>query len=86
MFSATFSDEIRNLARGLVNNPVEISITPHNTTAKKVKQLIHPVDKKRKSALLTQLIRNNRWEQVLVFSRTKQGRRPINALFGREGD
>jgi ATP-dependent RNA helicase RhlE len=73
MFSATFSEESRNLARGLLNNPVEISVTPHTTTAQTVKQLIHPVDKKRKSALLIQLIRNNRWEQVLVFTRTKNG-------------
>ncbi|MBI9090549.1 MAG: DEAD/DEAH box helicase [Desulfobacterium sp.] len=73
MFSATLSDGSRHLARGLVNHPVEISVTPHTTTAQTVKQLVHPVDKKRKSALLTQLIRNNRWKQVLVFSRTKQG-------------
>ncbi len=73
MFSATFSDGIRNLARGLLNNPVEISVTPNTTTAQTVKQLIHPVDRNRKSALLIQLIRNNRWEQVLVFCRTKNG-------------
>lgn len=73
MFSATFSDEIQKLARGLVNNPVEISVTPRNSTVKSVKQWIAPVDKKQKSALLTYLIKENGWEQVLVFSRTKHG-------------
>jgi ATP-dependent RNA helicase RhlE len=73
MFSATFSNEIRALARGLVNNPVEISVTPRNAAAKSVKQWICPVDKKQKPALLTQLILANHWHQVLVFSRTKHG-------------
>ena len=73
MFSATFSHEIRNLAKRLVQNPVEISVTPRNTTVTTVEQLVHPVDKKQKSALLTHLIRDNQWEQVLVFTRTKHG-------------
>jgi ATP-dependent RNA helicase RhlE len=73
MFSATFSDEIRKLAKGLVNNPVEISVTPRNATAKTVEQVIYPVDKNRKSALLTRLIKEHNWHQVLVFSRTKHG-------------
>lgn len=73
LFSATFSDPIRALAKGLVNNPVEISVTPRNSTVKTVDQWICPVDKKRKSALLTQLIEDNQWQQVLVFSRTKHG-------------
>lgn len=73
MFSATFSKEIRSLARGLVNNPVEISVTPRNTAPKTVEQWVYLVDQKRKPALLTQLIQDNQWEQVLVFSRTKHG-------------
>ena len=73
MFSATFSGEIRQLAKGLVHNPVEISVTPRNATANTVKQWILPVDKKRKPALLIQLIQENDWQQVLVFSRTKHG-------------
>ncbi|RDH80729.1 MAG: ATP-dependent RNA helicase [endosymbiont of Galathealinum brachiosum] len=73
MFSATFSDEIRKLAKGLVNKPVEISVTPRNTTAKTVKQWICPVDKKKKPDLLTSLIKQYDWQQVLVFCRTKQG-------------
>ncbi len=73
MFSATFSDEIRQLAKGLVNDPVEISVSPRNTTAETVEQWISPVDKKQKPALLTRLIKEQQWQQVLVFSRTKHG-------------
>jgi len=73
LFSATFSDEIRKLAKTMVNNPVEISVSPPNSTVKSVKQWIHPVDKKQKSALLTHLINENQWQQVLVFCRTKHG-------------
>ncbi|GGI67326.1 ATP-dependent RNA helicase RhlE [Shewanella hanedai] len=73
MFSATFSDDIRNLAKGLVNNPVEISVTPRNATAKTVEQYIYPVDQKQKTAALIHLVKQNEWKQVLVFSRTKHG-------------
>lgn len=73
MFSATFSDEIRQLAKGLVNDPVEISVTPRNSTVESVAQWIIPVDKKQKSALLISLLLDNNWAQVLVFSRTKHG-------------
>lgn len=73
MFSATFSDSIRKLAKGLVNKPIEISVSPRNSTVKTVKQWICPVDKAKKTGLLIQLIKENNWEQVLVFSRTKHG-------------
>ncbi len=73
MFSATFSDDIRNLAKGMIYDPVEISVSPRNTTVESVKQWICPVDKKQKPALLMHLISQNRWEQVLVFSKTKHG-------------
>lgn len=73
LFSATFSDEIRALAKGLVNNPVEVSVAKANTTAETVEQWVCPVDKSKKSALLAHLIKSNDWRQVLVFSRTKHG-------------
>jgi ATP-dependent RNA helicase RhlE len=73
LFSATFSDDIRDLARGLVNNPVEVSVTPKNSAAETVEQLVYPVDKKKKPELLIQLIKNNNWQQVLVFMKTKHG-------------
>ncbi len=73
MFSATFSGEIRKLAKGLVNNPVEISVSPEKATVESIDQWLCPVDKKKKSALLTKLILDNEWQQVLVFVRTKHG-------------
>ncbi|MBU2071577.1 DEAD/DEAH box helicase [Rheinheimera muenzenbergensis] len=71
LFSATFSEEIRTLARGLVANPLEVSVAPANTTAERVEQLIYPVDKNRKAALVTKLISDNNWQQVLIFTKTK---------------
>jgi len=73
LFSATFSDDIRRLAKGLVHDPVEISVTPRNTTAKTVEQWICPVDKRQKPKLLIDLVHKNEWQQVLVFTRTKHG-------------
>ena len=73
LFSATFSPDIRNLAKGLINNPVEISVSPKNAAAKTVDQLIIPVDKGQKSSLLIKLIKEHKWYQVLVFCRTKHG-------------
>ena len=71
LFSATFSDDIRKLAKGLVNDPLEVSVSPANTTAERVEQLIYPVDKNRKAALVTKLISDNNWQQVLIFTKTK---------------
>ncbi|MDH5216784.1 MAG: DEAD/DEAH box helicase [Gammaproteobacteria bacterium] len=85
MFSATFSGEIRSLTKGILNNPVEIDVSPRNTTATSVKQLVHPVDKKDKTRLLIKLMRVNDWEQVLVFCRTKRGaNKLVNQLVERK--
>lgn len=73
LFSATFSDDIRQLAKGLVNQPVEISVSPRNSTATTVQQWIVAIDKKQKPAALIQLIKDHAWYQVLVFCRTKHG-------------
>ena len=73
LFSATFSEDIRKLVQGLLNQPVEIDVAPRKTTAASVEQTIHPVDKARKAALLSHLIHKNKWGQTLVFSRTKHG-------------
>jgi len=72
MFSATFSDDIRQLAKGLIHNPVEVSVES-NKAAKTIEHWVHPVDKAKKPALLTHLIEKNDWRQVLVFTRTKHG-------------
>jgi ATP-dependent RNA helicase RhlE len=73
LFSATFSNDIRGLAKGLLNQPVEINVAPNVTTAETVEHKLHPVDQKQKSALLVHLIQSNNWHQALVFSRTKHG-------------
>ncbi|MFK5984342.1 MAG: DEAD/DEAH box helicase [Pseudomonadota bacterium] len=85
LFSATFSDDIRKLAKSLVRNPVEISVSPRNTAAKTVKQWICPVDKSKKSALLSYLIKENNWQQVLVFSRTKHGANRLTRFLENDG-
>ena len=73
MFSATFSDDIRGLAKGLVRNPIEISVSPRNAAAPSVEQWICPVDKKQKGPLLIKLIKDGGWDQALVFTKTKHG-------------
>ncbi|MCC5825664.1 DEAD/DEAH box helicase [Alkalimonas sp.] len=73
LFSATFSDEIRALAKTMVNNPLEVSVSPANSTAERVEQLVYPVDKNRKAQLLIDLIVDQNWQQVLVFTKTKHG-------------
>ena len=73
MFSATFSKNIRQLAKNIMQNPVEINTSPRNSTVKTIKQVVHPVDKARKPELLKHLLKENDWYQVLVFSRTKHG-------------
>ncbi len=73
LFSATFPTEIRTLTRDLFNNPLRIEVNPRNSAAKSVRQWAYEVDKNRKPALLSHLLRNNNWEQVLVFTRTKKG-------------
>lgn len=73
LFSATFSEEIRTLVKGILHQPVEIDVAIRNATAVLVKQTVHPVDKARKTDLLSHLIHKNKWGQTLVFSRTKHG-------------
>lgn len=80
LFSATFSKEIQTLANDLLNNPKMIQAAALNSTATGISQVIHPVDSKRKSALLSHLINTHNWKQVLVFSRTKHG---ANRLAGK---
>jgi len=73
MFSATFSDAIRQLARSITHNPVEIDVAPRNAIVDTVTHKIHPVDQSHKTALLSHLIQTQNWYQALVFIRTKHG-------------
>ena len=85
MFSATFSNDIRKLAKTIVRDPVEISVAPPNSTVDRVKHWMVPVDKKKKPALLMHLISDRSWDQVLVFSRTKHGANRLATLLTKEG-
>ncbi|UCV14854.1 DEAD/DEAH box helicase [Quatrionicoccus australiensis] len=73
LFSATFSDEIRSLAKGRLRDPLSIEVSPRNSTVKAVKQWVVPVDKKRKPELFLRLLKDRKWGQVLVFVKTKKG-------------
>ncbi|HBM09918.1 DEAD/DEAH box helicase [Pseudomonas sp. Choline-3u-10] len=73
LFSATFSDPIRQMAQELLRDPLSIEVSPRNAAAKTVKQWLVPVDKKRKSELFLHLLAEKRWGQVLVFVKTRKG-------------
>ncbi len=85
LFSATFSSDIRALTEGLLRNPVIIQVSPPNSAAKSVKQLVYEVDKSRKPALLGHLLRKHGWEQVLVFVRTRDGADRLAQRLERDG-
>ncbi len=73
LFSATLSDQVRVLAKTAVERPVEISVSPENTTTPKIDQWLITVDKDKKSALLSHMIKENEWKQALIFIQTKHG-------------
>jgi len=85
MFSATFSDEIRSLTSGLLNNPASVDVAARNSAAELVEHLVHPVDRERKRALLSHLIRTQKLEQVLVFTRTKHGANRLSEQLETDG-
>jgi ATP-dependent RNA helicase RhlE len=85
LFSATFSEGIRTLTNGLLKNPLKIVVGQKNSAAKNVKQWLYEVDKNRKPALLCHLIHSNGWDQVLVFTRTKEGADQLVKKMNREG-
>ena len=73
MFSATYSKEIKQLASQILNDPTEVAVARENITADTVSQAIYPVKKENKRELLSWLIGDGNWQQVLVFVRTKHG-------------
>ena len=85
LFSATFSDEIRDLANGLLRDPLHIQVTPRNTTVQRITQTIHPVGRSKKKALLTHIINEHNWSQVLVFTRTKFGANNVAEHLSKNG-
>lgn len=85
LFSATLSEEIRTLARGLLDNPAEVSVARENSTNASVSHKLHPVDKGAKVRLLSHLARTQKWQQALVFSRTKHGANKLVRLLENDG-
>ena len=85
LFSATFSDEIRELANGLLKNPQSVQVTPRNTTVQRITQVIHPVGRGKKKALLAHIIQEHKWSQVLVFTRTKFGANNVAEYLEKNG-
>jgi ATP-dependent RNA helicase RhlE len=85
LFSATFSDDIRQLVSGLLNNPASVDVAARNAPAELVEHLVHPVDRERKRALLSHLIRSQKLEQVLVFCRTKHGANRLSEQLETDG-
>ena len=85
LFSATFSQEIRDLAAQLLHNPQSIQVTPENTTVQLIKQVIHPVGRQQKKALLAHIIETKQWSQVLVFCRTKFGANHVADFLNKQG-
>jgi ATP-dependent RNA helicase RhlE len=85
LFSATFSQEIRDLAAQLLHNPQSIQVTPENTTVQLIKQVIHPVGRQQKKGLLAHIIETKQWSQVLVFCRTKFGANHVADFLNKQG-
>ena len=85
LFSATFTDEIKQLASKFLKDPATVQITPTNTAAELVRQVVHPVDRERKRALLAHLIQSRNLSQVLVFTRTKHGANRLSEQLDKDG-
>ncbi len=85
LFSATFSDEIRGLVSGLLNNPASVEVARRNAPADAVTHAVYHVDRERKRDLLIQLIDDHGWHQVLVFTRTKHGADALSDRLGKAG-
>ncbi|MGB3837131.1 DEAD/DEAH box helicase [Castellaniella sp.] len=85
LFSATFSDEIRGLAQGILNNPGEVSVARRNTTSELVSQRVVMTEQAHKRDLLSHIIRESGWHQVLVFTRTKHGANRLAEKLSKDG-
>jgi ATP-dependent RNA helicase RhlE len=85
LFSATFSDDIRDLANTLLRDPQHIQVTPRNTTVQRISQVVHPVGRGKKKELLAHVIQEHDWSQVLVFTRTKFGANNVADYLNKAG-
>ncbi|BAO90479.1 DEAD/DEAH box helicase [Caballeronia cordobensis] len=85
LFSATFTDDIRAMAASILRGPVNISVSPPNATASKIKQWVVPVDKRNKPELFMHLVAENKWEHALVFVKTRKGVDYLAAMLDEAG-
>jgi ATP-dependent RNA helicase RhlE len=85
LFSATYTNSIKKFANNLLDNPVHIEVARRNTAAEMVTQYVHPVERGRKRELLSSLIRGKKWNQVLVFTRTKHGANRLTKQLMKDG-
>jgi ATP-dependent RNA helicase RhlE len=85
MFSATFSDEIRGLAKTLLHDPISVDVSPRNTPTELVEHRVYHVDTASKHPLLTRLIADGDVRQTLVFTRTKHGANRLAERLSRDG-
>ena len=85
LFSATYSDEIKKLCESILKNPAIVEVARRNTSSELVNQRVIMVDCKRKTALLGKLINENKWEQVLVFTRTKHHANKVSEYLAKIG-
>ena len=85
LFSATFSDEIRELAATLLTDPAYVQIARRNAPIELVRQVVYPVDRERKRELLSHLVRGGRIDKALVFTRTKHAANRLAEQLGKDG-
>jgi ATP-dependent RNA helicase RhlE len=85
LVSASFPEPLRKLADGMMNSPVRIDVSRRTSVAERVSQVVHPVARDRKTALLSFLIRSRKWDRVLVFTRTKRGADRLSRHLYRDG-
>ena len=85
LFSATYSDAIKKLSNTLLKSPILIEVARANTSSEIVQQAVYHVDKERKRELLTHLIKEGDWKQVLVFTRTKHGANRLSEQLEKDG-
>lgn len=85
LFSATFSKDIKTLAKTFLNNPVQVEVTPENTAVEIIEQKAYRVDKAQKYDLMFKLIEDQQWEQALVFTRTKHGANRLAEKLSKRG-
>jgi len=85
MFSATFADEIRELADSMLHDPASVEVARRNTASELVTQSVYLVEKGVKRHLLSHLIKEGQWFQVLVFTRTKHGANRLAEQLSKDG-